>query len=105
MRGLALRCRRYNPCRRLRRSALPAPPRCEHRVTEHKRWLRCTANATCSGPAFLPQAQHLYPHIAARDAEDGVNEVWLRTLNEANYRFRWAAGCATLSGWREESAG
>ncbi|KAL4427693.1 hypothetical protein ABPG75_001782 [Micractinium tetrahymenae] len=34
------------------------------------------------------KAQHLYPHIAARDGEEGVNEAWLRTLNEANYRFR-----------------
>ncbi|PSC75036.1 tRNA pseudouridine synthase mitochondrial-like [Micractinium conductrix] len=38
------------------------------------------------------KGDRLYPHIAARDAADGVNEAWLRTLNEANYRFgEWAA--------------
>lgn len=38
------------------------------------------------------QAQRVYPHIAAQDAAEGVNAAWLRTLNEAAYGFRRAAG-------------
>ena len=34
----------------------------------------------------------LYPHIAAREAEEGVNRTWLLSLNEANYRFRCGRG-------------
>ena len=34
----------------------------------------------------------VYPHIAARDAEAGVNAEWLRSLNERNFKFsRWAS--------------
>ncbi|PRW60709.1 tRNA pseudouridine synthase mitochondrial-like [Chlorella sorokiniana] len=29
----------------------------------------------------------VYPHIASRDAEESVNNGWLLSLNEANYRF------------------
>jgi tRNA pseudouridine38-40 synthase len=33
----------------------------------------------------------VYPHIAARDGEAGVNAEWLRSLNERNFRFSaWA---------------
>jgi hypothetical protein len=38
----------------------------------------------------LLQYKRLYPHIAERDAAEGVNATWLKTLNEANYRFRHA---------------
>jgi hypothetical protein len=38
------------------------------------------------------QAAWLYPHIARRDAEEGVNRGWLATLTEPNFRF---------STWRE----
>ena len=38
------------------------------------------------------QAGQLYPHIAARDREEGVNAAWLRNLTEAAYRFGdWTA--------------
>lgn len=30
----------------------------------------------------------LYPHIAARDAAEGVNAEWLQTLTDRYYRFR-----------------
>ncbi|GAB4822384.1 hypothetical protein N2152v2_009430 [Parachlorella kessleri] len=37
----------------------------------------------------------LYPHIARRDAEEGVNASWLRQLNNSNYEFsRWADAVA-----------
>ena len=59
---------------------------------------QCPATALKNGtatqlwPLPLPlslQASHLYPHIATRDAAEGVNATWLRTLNEGNYKFRW----------------
>lgn len=39
--------------------------------------------------------KRLYPHIAERDAAEGVNATWLKTLNEANYRF---------SEWEQQAA-
>ena len=45
---------------------------------------------------FVPlQNAWLYPHIARRDAEEGVNASWLRQLNNSNYEFRrWADAVA-----------
>jgi hypothetical protein len=43
-------------------------------------------------PFVRPQASRLYPHIAQRDGEECVNAAWLKTINDANYRFRWEAG-------------
>eukprot|EP00887_Chlorella_sp_A99_P003093 scaffold9.g3093.t1 len=43
------------------------------------------------------KAEQLYPHIAARDAEEGINAGWLRSLNEAAYRFGdWPAQVAAV---------
>lgn len=47
----------------------------------------CGGSSLRSTPCAL-QAGCLYPHIVQRDREEGVNLEWLRTLNEANYRFR-----------------
>jgi hypothetical protein len=30
---------------------------------------------------------HIYPHVVSKDREEAVNENWLRSLNEANYKF------------------
>jgi hypothetical protein len=41
------------------------------------------------------KAAHLYPHIAARDAEEGVNSGWLGNLTAERYRFaEWPAMAA-----------
>lgn len=46
------------------------------------------------------KAQYLYPHIASRDAEEGVNATWLRGLNEAAYRFSdWATQARRGQAW------
>ena len=48
----------------------------------------------------------VYPHIAARDAEEGVNTNWLLSLNEANYRFRWGCGAwGLIWGWAKRGSG
>ena len=45
-----------------------------------------------STPGKRLQAQHLYPHIASRDAREQVFAYWVRSLNERNFHFsQWAA--------------
>ena len=43
------------------------------------------------------QEEHMYPHISLKDAQEGVNSAWVRTLNDRCFHFSVWADPAALA--------